>query len=121
MADKLLNHRRDKYTSYMYLSEDGTMFLTKSFERVITTSEKRRVKNKHVDYKNRILTVIKWVDDGEKESEAVAFPDGGTIPVDPIAAFYNFRAGAYGELKPPGRVPDTGPAEEGRRRAGDIL
>ena len=101
IVDKLLDRRRDKYTSYMYLSEDGAMFLTKSFKRVIVTSKKRKVKNKYVDYKNRILTIIKWKDEGEKESEAVGFPEG-IIPVDPIAAFYNFRAGAYGPLTPGG-------------------
>ncbi len=109
VIDKLLNRRRDEYTSYMYLSEDGAMFLTRRFERVIETRDKRRVKKKYVDYKNRVLTWISWEEgeDGREEKwDAVGFPRG-TLPVDPLAAFYNFRAGAYGPLKHGGefRIP----------------
>ncbi len=106
VIDKFLKRRRDEYTSYMYLSEDGTMFLTKRFERVIVTSEKNKVKKKYVDYNNRILTWIRWENGEERGSEAVGFPRN-TQPVDPLAAFYNFRAGAYGPLKPGGvyRIP----------------
>ncbi len=117
VADKLLKRRRDKYTSYMYLSEDGRMFLTSRFERVITTSEKKKVKNKYVDYGKRLLTIVKWKDEGEKESEVIDFPEGidGIVPVDPLAAFYNFRAGAYGELAPGGeyQIPALPKKDEG--------
>ena len=106
VADKILKHRRDEYTSYMYLSEDGTMFLTKRFERVIVTSEKKKAKKKYVGYKKRILTWMKWENGEERGAEAVGF-SRGIIPVDPLAAFYNFRAGAYGALKRGGeyRIP----------------
>jgi hypothetical protein len=113
VADKLLKHRRDEYTSYMYLSEDGTMFLTKRFERVIVTSEKEKVKKKYVDYKNRIFTWMKWENGEERGAEAVGFPRG-IIPVDPLAAFYNFRAGAYGPLKPGGEYKIPALPKNGR-------
>ncbi len=106
VIDRILKRRRDKYTSYMYLSEDGTMFLTSRFERVIETRDKRRVKKKYVDYKNRILTWISWEDGEDERWDAVGFPRG-VFPVDPLAAFYNFRAGAYGPPRPGGesRIP----------------
>lgn len=114
IIDKFLKHRRDEYTSYMDISEDGTRFLTRRFEKVIEKDGKKRVKKKYIDYKSRVMMWISWGGGKDEETGATVFPPG-VSPVDPLAAFYNFRAGAYGTPGPGGeyRIPDL-PKEDGR-------
>lgn len=101
MVDKVLQHRHDIYTSRLILSEDGSMFVTKSFKKSSDINGKVREGVKYIDYKNRILTWMSWGGGKEDKSGGSGFPEG-VYPVDPLTAFYNFRLGVYG------------PAEEGR-------
>jgi hypothetical protein len=113
VIDKLLKHRRDVYTSHMDISEDGTMFLTRRFEKVIEVGGKKRVKKKYIDYKSRVMMWIGWGGGKDEETGATGFP-AGVSPVDPLTAFYNFRAGAYGALRPGGEYRIPGLPKDGR-------
>ncbi|MBE9527929.1 MAG: hypothetical protein IME99_01680, partial [Proteobacteria bacterium] len=65
-----------------------------------TVTRNGRIKESrtYVDYENRIVSWINWGDGRDEKSGAVGFEEG-LFPDDPLGAFYNFRAGAYGPLR----------------------
>jgi hypothetical protein len=95
MVDKIFQHRHDIYTSYLELSPDGTIFITKSFKKTTDVNGKVRNGVTYMDYENRVMTWMSWGGGKEEKSGGSGFPEG-VYPVDPLTAFYNFRIGAYG-------------------------
>lgn len=90
--------RTDNYISHMRLSDDGKRLITQSFEEFVTMRGKVRKKERVFDYANNKMTWKSW-DKRGKESSGEELYSGEITPSDPIAAFYNFRFGAYGPVE----------------------
>ncbi len=97
-VDKIVMRRHDHYVARLALSKDGTRFITRSLFKTVTKNGRVRESRTYVDHENRIVSWINWGDGREEKSDAVGYPEGVYID-DPLGAFYNFRAGAYGPLK----------------------
>ncbi len=103
---RVVQQRHDYYVARLVLSDDGTRLMTKSLSKTVTRNGRIRESRTYVDYENRIVSWINWGDGREEKSGAVGFPDG-VFPDDPLGAFYNFRAGAYGPMKVGGEYKIT--------------
>lgn len=98
VLDTILRHRRDRYISRLRLSEDGRRFVTESFEKEVEMEGKGTRRSIHtVDYKARTVVWKSWGGDRPEKSGVEKIPDG-VFTDDPIAAFYNFRFGVYGDI-----------------------
>ncbi len=99
----LLRHRKDRYVATLRMTDDGRRFITESFAKEVEIEGKDRKTALHtVDYAKGTVSWTYW-NGGEKAKEgSVEIPDGMFVD-DPIAAFYNFRFGAYGKIEE-GRV-----------------
>ncbi|GMR05350.1 MAG: hypothetical protein BMS9Abin24_158 [Thermodesulfobacteriota bacterium] len=95
---RFILNRTDAYVSHMLLSEDGQRFVTLSFEEFVTMRGKTRKKRRVFDYANNRMTWTSWGKDGKESTGEETYP-GDIVPSDPIAAFYNFRFGAYGPVE----------------------
>lgn len=103
IVDKILRHRKDRYVARLRMADDGGRFVTESFEKEVEMDGKGRKRAIHtVDYAKRTVSWTYWKGD-EKEKEGTADIPEGMFVDDPIAAFYNFRFGAYGKIEE-GRV-----------------
>ena len=98
VLDTLLKHRRDRYVATLRLSKDGKRFLTESFEKELTMDGKGTRRSLHkVDYKARTVSMRSWGGDKPEKTSVDRIPDG-VYTDDPLAAFYNFRNGVYGNI-----------------------
>jgi hypothetical protein len=98
VVDTLLKHRRDKYVAKFRLSRDGKRFLTESFEKEVTMDGKGTRRSVHrVDYVARTVTSRSWGGGKPEKISVDKIPDG-MYTDDPLAAFYNFRFGVYGDI-----------------------
>jgi len=95
---RLILNRTDRYVSHMVLSADGSRFVTQSFDEFVTMRGKTRKKETVFDRANNRMTWTKWDKDGAATTGEEAYPPE-VVPSDPIAAFYNFRFGAYGPVR----------------------
>lgn len=100
-VDRVLQHRRDVYTSHLKEVDGGKRLITLSFEKRVDINGKVRRGVTEVDYKRHIIKWRSWGGGKDARSGEDPFPEGIYCD-DPLAAFYNFRYGVYG------------PAEEGR-------
>ena len=98
VLDTLLKHRRDRYVATLRLSKDGKRFLTESFEKELSMDGKGTRRSLHkVDYKARTVSMRSWGGDKPEKTSVDRIPDG-VYTDDPLAAFYNFRNGVYGNI-----------------------
>ena len=98
VLDTLLKHRRDRYVATMRLSKDGKRFLTESFEKQVTMDGKGTRQSVHkVDYNARTVSMRSWGGDKPEKKSLDKIPEG-VYTDDPLAAFYNFRNGVYGDI-----------------------
>ena len=95
---RLILNRTDRYVSRMVLSDDGQRLVTQSFEEFVDMGGKVRRKERVFDYANNRMTWTSWDKKGAESSGEETYP-GDITPSDPIAAFYNFRFGAYGPVE----------------------
>lgn len=104
VAAWLTKDRIQRYSSLMELGPDGRL-RTISHESLIIKGDekKRRERSKRYlfDHQRREVRV-QAVKDGVTGAEQV-LPMGDVVPSDILTAFYNFRMGAYGPLRPGGR------------------
>ena len=99
LIDTLLRHRKDRYVSRLKMTGDGKRFVTVSFEKEVEMDGKSARKGTYkMDYDKRIVSWKSWGAGKEEKSGNVKIPEGMYVD-DPIAAFYNFRFGAYGEVE----------------------
>lgn len=99
IIDTLLRHRRDRYIARLRLSEDGRRFITESFEKEVVMDGRDPRRSVHtVDYRERTVTWRSWGGGRPDKSGVERIPEG-VYTDDPIAAFYNFRFGVYGEIE----------------------
>lgn len=98
VVDRLIISREDTYVSRMRVSDDGQRLITERFEKTVNKAGKVRNGVSLFDYKKNVMTWRSWGGGKEEKSGVASFPDGIT-PYDPIAAFYNFRYGAYGPVE----------------------
>ncbi len=98
VVDKIILSRQDTYVSHMALSDDGTRFVSLSFEKTVDKNGSVRHGTTEFDYDKHVMTWKSWGGGGGDKSGAYTFPADVT-PVDPITAFYNFRAGSYGAIE----------------------
>jgi hypothetical protein len=103
---RVVQKRHDYYVARLKLSEDGTRFMTTSLTKTVTRNGRIKESRTYVDHENRIVSWIRWGDGREEKSGAVGFEEG-LFPDDPLGAFYNFRAEAYGPLKVGGEYKIT--------------
>ncbi|MBI2399675.1 MAG: DUF3108 domain-containing protein [Deltaproteobacteria bacterium] len=98
VLDTFLKHRRDRYVARLRLSEDGKRFLTESFEKEVEVDGKGIRRSIHkVDYAAGTVTSRSW-GGGRPEKNSVEKIPAGMYTDDPLAAFYNFRFGVYGDI-----------------------
>lgn len=98
LVDTLLNHRRDKYVARLRTTGDNGRFLTESFEKTVEMDGKEARRSLHtVDYAKREVRWRSWGGGKDEKTGVAAIPEGMYID-DPIAAFYNFRFGVYGDI-----------------------
>lgn len=95
---RIILDRSDRYVSRMKLSSDGQRLVTESFEEFVTMRGKVRKKKRVLDYANNRMTWTSWDKKGAESTGEESYP-GTVTPSDPIAAFYNFRFGAYGAVE----------------------
>ncbi len=104
VAAWLTQDRVQRYTSLMELGPDGRLRTISHESLIIKGAEKkRRVRSKRYlfDYQRREVR-IQAVKDGVNGAEQV-LSMGDAVPSDILTAFYNFRMGAYGPLRPGNR------------------
>lgn len=94
-----LRHRKDTYISKVVEIDNGRRFRTVSFENLSLVGKKERRTLQTVDYENRLFTKRVWSKGRERSGAKKEIPEGISFD-DPVAAFYNLRFGAYGEIKP---------------------
>lgn len=98
LLDTILRHRRDRYIARLRLSDDGKRFLTDTFEKEVEIKGKGTRRSIHtVDYNARTVSWRSWGAGKPERSGVDKIPDG-MFTDDPIAAFYNFRFGVYGDI-----------------------
>mgnify|MGYP001578858656 FL=1 len=90
--------RRDVYVARLKLVDNGKRFLTQSFEKSVTMRGKTRRNLTVVDYKKRVVRWRSW-GGGKEEKTGVSNIPPGIYCDDPLAAFYNLRAGVYGPIQ----------------------
>ncbi|MEK7679592.1 MAG: DUF3108 domain-containing protein [Deltaproteobacteria bacterium] len=90
--------RRDVYVARLKLVDNGKRFLTQSFEKSVTMRGKTRRNLTVVDYKKRGVRWRSW-GGGKEEKTGVSNIPPGIYCDDPLAAFYNLRAGVYGPIQ----------------------
>lgn len=91
-------YRRDIYIANMYEADNGKRFITTVFDKTVTIGSTTRRTITNLDYQNRLMKWKRWKGDKlEEDKEEEILPD--TIYDDPLAAFYNFRFGAYGPIE----------------------
>ncbi|MBI5599392.1 MAG: DUF3108 domain-containing protein [Deltaproteobacteria bacterium] len=93
-----LRHREDTYTARMEEAEGGHRLRTLSFEKDVLLGSRRTRILTVIDYKKRVVRTEKWKDGVPGETDEFPMPPGVVYYDDPLAAFYNFRRGAYGEI-----------------------
>lgn len=97
-VDRLFFHREDVYTATLKVVDNGKRFMTTRFEKSILSGEKKTRTLTEIDYKTGAISMKAWKDDKLRKSNEIKIPKGVTYD-DPLAAFYNFRFGAYGPVK----------------------
>ncbi len=94
----ILSYRKDTYLSRMRMSSDGQRFISQRFEKVVDKSGKVRSGVTTIDHEAHRASWVSW-GAGKGMSDGTAnFPEGIYID-DALAAFYNYRYGAYGALE----------------------
>ncbi len=95
----LTSYQKNHFISEMeFLPEQGRL-LSRKFTKITTRGEFERKSIAFIDYKNH---EVRWVtfQNGEfKREGGFPFPDG-TVYEDVLSAFFNFRSGAFGDLRP---------------------
>lgn len=90
--------RRDVYIARLRVVDNGKRFLTQTFEKSVTMRGKTRRNITIVDYKKRVVRWRSW-GGGKEEKTGVSNIPPGIYCDDPLAAFYNLRAGVYGPMQ----------------------
>ncbi len=90
--------RTDTYTAILEEIDGARRFRTLSFEAYSKIGKKERRRITTFDYKNKLMSWKRWKKGRVDESEALPILEGGNYD-GPLTAFYNFRFGAYGEIK----------------------
>lgn len=90
--------RRDVYIARLKLVDNGKRFLTQTFEKTVNMNGKERRNLTVVDYKKRVVRWRSW-GGGKEEKTGVSNIPPGIYCDDPLAAFYNLRAGVYGPMQ----------------------
>ncbi len=91
-------YRRDIYRSTMGTIHDGKRLIPLRFEEDVIIAGKTRRRTTVYDYPARKV-YVDTVKEGRPGREEVDIPFG-ILYDDPMTAFYNFRAGVYGEIEP---------------------
>lgn len=104
IAAWLTQDRIQRYTSLMELGSDGRMHSISHESLIIKgAKKKRREKSKRYIFDDQKREVrYQAIADGSAGPEQV-FPMGAETPNDILTAFYNFRLGAFGPLRPGAR------------------
>ncbi|MCR4286941.1 MAG: DUF3108 domain-containing protein [Deltaproteobacteria bacterium] len=90
--------RHDVYIARLMVVDKGKRFLTQTFEKSVTMRGKTRRNLTVVDYKKRVVRWRSW-GGGKEEKTGQANIPPGIYCDDPLAAFYNLRAGVYGPMQ----------------------
>ena len=93
----ITRYRKDIYRIYMDEIDGGRRLRTYLFEKTVTIGKRVRKGYIRFDYDKRIMEWKSWGGNRPERGKTEAIPPG-IIYDDPVAALYNFRAGAYGEV-----------------------
>lgn len=93
----ILRYRKDTYVARLRLSEDGSRFITSTFEKTVNKSGMVRRGITKLDYEKRLMTWRSWGGGKEEKTGEERIPPD-IYTDDPLAAFYNFRYGVYGTI-----------------------
>ncbi|MFQ5900523.1 MAG: DUF3108 domain-containing protein [Thermodesulfobacteriota bacterium] len=91
-------YRKDIYYSHLEEVEGGKRLRSYLFEKEVTIGKRIRRGFVKLDYNNRTMTMKSW-GGGKKEVHKENPIPPGIIYDDALAAFFNFRYGAYGSIK----------------------
>ncbi|MBI3754467.1 MAG: DUF3108 domain-containing protein [Deltaproteobacteria bacterium] len=94
----ITGYRKDIYRAYTEEIEKGRRFRTKRFETIIKMGGMTKESYAEVDYQRRAYHWKSWKD-GKEEREVTEPIPPGMFYDDPLTGFYNFRFGAYGQIK----------------------
>ncbi len=111
-----LRHREDTYTARLVEADGGTRFRTVSFDKDVTVGRKKRRTLTEVDYDAGVMRWTEWKDGKLRKTGELELPEGVRYD-DPLAAFFNFRYGAYGPIRE-GESYLIKDAAQGRRARG---
>lgn len=91
--------RRDNYISHMVLMDNGKRLRSAKFEKIQRQFGRKEKRTETIfDYENKIVHWKTWKGDELTGEGTHPIPDN-TVYDDPLAAFYNFRYGVYGEIE----------------------
>lgn len=91
-------YRKDVYIAHMEEAEGGKRFITSVFDKTVIIGDTTKRTATYLDYKKRIMVWKKWKGDKLEEDKQEEIPPDN-IYDDPLAAFYNFRFGTYGNIE----------------------
>ncbi|MEE8574159.1 MAG: DUF3108 domain-containing protein [Thermodesulfobacteriota bacterium] len=100
--DRRFVHREDVYTATLKLVDGGKRFMTTRFEKNILIDDKTKRTLTVVDYEKGVIIKKAWKGKRLRKSSELEIPKD-VVYDDPLAAFYNFRYGAYGPIKKGGK------------------
>ncbi len=93
----ITRYRKDIYRIYMDEIDGGRRLRTYLFEKTVTIGKRVRKGYIRFDYDKRTMEWKSWGGNRPERGKTEAIPSG-IIYDDPVAALYNFRFGAYGEV-----------------------
>ncbi len=121
----LTSYQKNHYISEMeFLPERGRL-LSRKFTNITTRGKIERKSIAFIDYKNHEVRWVTFQNDEFKREGGFPFPDG-TVYEDVLSAFFNFRNGAFGDLRPGRKItvtslPDYEKSENGEHIDGTEL
>lgn len=101
VAAWLTSDRAHNYASFMELEDDGAFTSVQHDSNIIKTKKgQRRVRLKSYLFDHERHEIVKRVNRNGRQKDDVVLPMPEIKPNDILTAFYNFRRGLYGPVKP---------------------
>ncbi len=92
-------YREHTYKAIFEVLDEGRRVRAKEFIRTVVEGGKVEKSNHILDYKNRVHRWFEYVNEDLVETGKEEIPEGVHFD-DVLSAFYNFRNGVYGDIKP---------------------